>query len=78
MPIYLFNVNGGEFAVEDLVGCELGSDLHARDHAILAARDMLAHSVLAGRLPLDDVINVLTVDGRSVLDLRFGDAVTRV
>jgi hypothetical protein len=78
MPMYLFHVNDGHGAADDQEGLEFPDDRAARDYAVAAARDMLAHAVLAGDLPLDDVIHVMTTEGRPACEVRFGDAVQRI
>lgn len=78
MPRFYFHLRGGEAEVPDLMGQEC-PDLNAvRSEALRSARDILAHEVLEGRLPLNERLDVEDEEQRPVFILPFREAVREI
>ena len=78
MAKYFFHLRGGSADVSDLTGTQC-DDLEAvRLRAYRAAREIIAHEVLGGRLPLGERIEVEDEDQRPVFTLPFRAAVEEV
>ena len=67
MPTYYFHLKTGEEIVEDIEGSHL-PDLHAaRQYALSAARELLAHAIHRGRDAPPDCVIVIDGDGQELL-----------
>ena len=75
MPRYYFNLEMSGTAYPDPEGREVRDLQHARDAAILNARDLLAADVKAGCLSLGCKIDVADERGRVILVIPFREAV---
>ena len=71
MPTYYFNVSGGSYHCTDLVGrnCRDVGAAHREAHRIAA--EIIATSLIAGRVPEDAIIEVEDEDMRPVLEMRL-------
>jgi hypothetical protein len=74
MTHYYFHLIDG-VRVEDEEGQELADDEAAHAEALRSARSIMADAVWAGRLPLDESIEIVA-DGEVVAVLAFKDAVS--
>lgn len=75
MPRYYFDLLNGTGLTGDEEGLELADFDAARRTALKAARSVLSHEVLHGRLDLDGRIDVRDGSGGVVLQLPFSEAV---
>jgi hypothetical protein len=75
VPHYYFHIRGGAQSADDDEGIPLADDEAAGREALRGARSILASEVIEGRLPLDERIEVVDGEGRSVLILSFAAAV---
>lgn len=74
MTHYYFHLIDG-LRVEDEEGQELADDEAAHAEALRSARSIMADAVWAGRLPLDESIEIVA-DGEVVVVLAFRNAVS--
>ena len=74
MPLFYFNVNGGDFHWTDLVGRRCDDVFEARREATRLAGEMITSSLMAGKLPDDAVIEVEDESMRPVLEMRLRHA----
>ena len=74
MTHYYFHLIDG-VRVEDEEGQELADDEAARAEALRSARSIMADAVWAGRIPLDESIEIVA-DGEVIEVLAFRDAVS--
>jgi hypothetical protein len=75
MPKYFFNIHSGTEKAGDPEGQCLSDLDAAREEAIAGARDIAADCVRFGKsLDLDQCIEVVDVDGKTLLTVTFRDA----
>jgi uncharacterized protein DUF6894 len=67
MPTYYFHLKTGDVIVEDPEGSHLPDVEAAREYAVLAARELLAHAIHAGRQTTPDCVVVIDAEGRELL-----------
>ena len=65
MPTYYFHLKTGDVIVEDPEGSELANLQAARQYAVSAARELLAHAIREGRETPDCVL-VIDAEGREL------------
>ena len=71
MPRYFFHVRNDREFIEDQEGTVLPSVVHARQEAVLAAREILAERLLAGHPINGDVFEIAGEDGAIVDSVPF-------
>ena len=74
MPLFYFNVDGGTYHWTDVVGKSCSDIGAARAEARRLAGEMVASSLLAGRLPDDATIEVEDQNLRPVLEMKLRHA----
>lgn len=74
MPRYFFHVRNDSEFIEDPDGTDLPSPDHARQEAILAAREILSERLLKGRPIGGDVFEITSEDGTLVERVPFRSA----
>ena len=74
MPRYFTHLRDKELLLEDIVGQEFLSLADAREEAILAARELMAAGVIAGKRPSNNKFEITDDAGRTVLVVPFEHA----
>ncbi len=69
MPLFYFNIDGGSYHWTDVVGRSCRDVGAAREEARRLAAEMVASSLLAGRVPDDAIIEVEDQNLRPVLEM---------
>ena len=69
MPLFYFNVDGGSFHWTDVVGKPCRDVAAARAEARRLAAEMVASSLLSGKIPHEAVIEVEAQELRPVLEM---------
>jgi hypothetical protein len=77
MSRFYFHLRSREGLVEDEEGCDLERASEAQKVALRSARCVLSGDVASGILDLEQEIIVTDEQGRTVVQLPFGEAVAR-
>lgn len=75
MPRYYFHIIDGR-RIEDEEGQEFPGLDEARTEAIASARSIMREALWAGRLPLNECIQIADGDGTIIATVPFRDAIT--
>jgi hypothetical protein len=78
MALYYFHLSDGHQALIDPEGRDVADSSQIGDLALREARAMIAQDALAGRIMLDQFIEVRDESGKLVHRLSFRDAVTMI
>ena len=78
MPLYYLHIRSRSQFIEDEEGAEFNEDSGAMAEAVRSARCLIKGDVGAGRLDLDQSIEVCDADGQRVGTVSFADAITVV
>jgi hypothetical protein len=73
---YFFHLSDGHEVIIDPEGQEIPHQSEVADHALKEARAMIAQDALAGRIMLNQYIEVRDASRKLVHQLSFRDAVT--
>ena len=73
MPVYYFHLQSGDSVTEDPDGTELPDLQMARQYAVFAAKELLAHALMWGRKEPPDRVFVLDEEGRELLTVFMTD-----
>lgn len=76
MSLYYFHLTDGKHTLIDPDGREVADSNQISAFALQEARAMICHDALAGRIILNQYIEVRDEDGKLVHQLAFRDAVT--
>lgn len=75
MPLYLFHLHECGTIHHDAEGREAASLEMARELAIQDAREIMGEAVKRGRLRLDCHVEIMSEEGRPLLNVPFTDAI---
>ena len=76
MALYYFHLSDGHEVMIDPEGREIAEPSQIAEYAMKEARAMISQDALAGRINLNQYIDVRDENGRLVHQLPFRDAVT--
>lgn len=76
MPLFFFHIMTPIERIADTEGVELKDLEAARREAIEGLRSIIATEVRHGKLGLDEWIEIADADGKPVLTVRSGDAIS--
>lgn len=76
MALYYFHLCDGREVIIDPDGREIADPANVSDYALKEARAMIAQDALAGKIMLNQYIEVRDENGRLIHQISFRDAVT--